>query len=239
MSSLPDTDFQAVLQSVLAVVCTTCDFVHGEALKPSGTSCLVQVVPLSTHRHASQPPDHDPPIFLQSGASHCSTPGARDFHRASLNFYIPPNVSLDGRVWKSGCIEVRFAAGPGDHEGLWKARKARCPPAGYDWPRPTQRWNLGGKDVEWTSLGPSTLETTVKGTCRSGRCWRLAPAAHAPYSAAVPSGAHPDMPSMHHCVHWDLEAMCSERWRGRAGVDWAPPDAVGGATPFALGTVHR
>ena len=23
-----------------------------------------------------------------------------------MNFYIPPNVSLDGRVWKMGCIEV-------------------------------------------------------------------------------------------------------------------------------------
>ena len=47
-------------------------------------------------------------IHLQSGASFCSTPGAVDFHRASLNFYIPPNVSLAGRVWKSACMEVAF-----------------------------------------------------------------------------------------------------------------------------------
>ena len=45
-------------------------------------------------------------VHKQSGASFCSTTGAADFHRASLNFYFPPNVSVAGRVWKSGCTEV-------------------------------------------------------------------------------------------------------------------------------------
>jgi hypothetical protein len=49
--------------------------------------------------------------FGQSGASYCSSPGAADFHRASLNFYFPPNVSIAGRVWKSGCTEVLFVDG--------------------------------------------------------------------------------------------------------------------------------
>ena len=43
--------------------------------------------------------------ILQSGASYCASTGAADFHRASLNFYFPPNVSIAGRVWKSGCTE--------------------------------------------------------------------------------------------------------------------------------------
>jgi len=45
-------------------------------------------------------------LRAQSGACHNSTPGANDFHRASLNFYIPPSVSLEGRVWKTACMEV-------------------------------------------------------------------------------------------------------------------------------------
>ena len=77
-----DADLRSVLHAVLMGVCTRCDFVHGEALRPSGNSCLVQ-----------------------SGASYCASPGAADFHRASLNFYFPPNVSIAGRVWKSGCTE--------------------------------------------------------------------------------------------------------------------------------------
>ena len=77
-----EAELRSVLQAVLMGVCQRCDFVHGEALRPSGNSCLVQ-----------------------SGASFCSTTGAADFHRASLNFYFPPNVSVAGRVWKSGCTE--------------------------------------------------------------------------------------------------------------------------------------
>jgi hypothetical protein len=45
---------------------------------------------------------------MQSGASYTSSAGASDFHRASLNFYFPPNVSLAGRVWQSRCAEVRI-----------------------------------------------------------------------------------------------------------------------------------
>jgi hypothetical protein len=77
-----EAELRSVLQAVLMGVCQRCDFVHGEALRPSGNACLVQ-----------------------SGASFCSTTGAADFHRASLNFYFPPNVSVAGRVWKSGCTE--------------------------------------------------------------------------------------------------------------------------------------
>eukprot|EP00277_Geminigera_cryophila_P018714 CAMPEP_0179459692 /NCGR_PEP_ID=MMETSP0799-20121207/42977_1 /TAXON_ID=46947 /ORGANISM="Geminigera cryophila, Strain CCMP2564" /LENGTH=708 /DNA_ID=CAMNT_0021261667 /DNA_START=161 /DNA_END=2287 /DNA_ORIENTATION=- len=77
-----EAELRSVLQAVLLGVCQRCDFVHGEALRPSGNACLVQ-----------------------SGASFCSTTGAADFHRASLNFYFPPNVSVAGRVWKSGCTE--------------------------------------------------------------------------------------------------------------------------------------
>ena len=77
-----EAELRSVLQAVLVGVCQRCDFVHGEALRPSGNTCLVQ-----------------------SGASFCSTTGAADFHRASLNFYFPPNVSVAGRVWKSGCAE--------------------------------------------------------------------------------------------------------------------------------------
>ena len=77
-----EAELRTVLQAVLMGVCQRCDFVHGEALRPSGNACLVQ-----------------------SGASFCSTTGAADFHRASLNFYFPPNVSVAGRVWKSGCTE--------------------------------------------------------------------------------------------------------------------------------------
>ena len=44
MSGLPETEFRAILQSVLLGVCTSCDFVHGEALRPAhSSSCLVQV----------------------------------------------------------------------------------------------------------------------------------------------------------------------------------------------------
>ena len=43
---------------------------------------------------------------MQSGASYTGSSGASDFHRASLNFYFPPNVSLAGRVWQSRCAEV-------------------------------------------------------------------------------------------------------------------------------------
>jgi len=77
-----EAELRSVLQAVLMGVCQRCDFVHGEALRPSGNACLVQ-----------------------SGASFCSTTGAADFHRSSLNFYFPPNVSVAGRVWKSGCTE--------------------------------------------------------------------------------------------------------------------------------------
>ena len=70
-----EAELRSVLQAVLVGVCQRCDFVHGEALRPSGNTCLVQ-----------------------SGASFCSTTGAADFHRASLNFYFPPNVSVAGRV---------------------------------------------------------------------------------------------------------------------------------------------
>ena len=77
-----EAELRSVLQAVLMGVCQRCDFVHGEALRPSGNACLVQ-----------------------SGASFCSTTGAADFHRSSLNFYFPPNVGVAGRVWKSGCTE--------------------------------------------------------------------------------------------------------------------------------------
>jgi hypothetical protein len=90
-----EAELRSVLQAVLMGVCQRCDFVHGEALRPSGNSCLVQ-----------------------SGASFCSTTGAADFHRASLNFYFPPNVSVAGRVWKSGCTEWH-----GSRHALTHARK--------------------------------------------------------------------------------------------------------------------
>lgn len=131
MSGLPDSDLRAVLQSVLLGVCTSCDFVHGEALKPShSSSCLVQVrfdwlrtricglSPLSTDAVGvtGRP--------MQTGASHSSTAGGHDFHRASMNFYIPPNVSLDGRVWKTGCIEVSISPA---RRGLACRRGSRKP----------------------------------------------------------------------------------------------------------------
>mmetsp|Transcript_28233 Transcript_28233/g.44046 ORF Transcript_28233/g.44046 Transcript_28233/m.44046 type:complete len:83 (-) Transcript_28233:3046-3294(-) len=39
-----EAELRSVLQAVLMGVCTRCDFVHGEALRPSGNSCLVQVL---------------------------------------------------------------------------------------------------------------------------------------------------------------------------------------------------
>ena len=39
----PEGELRNVLQSILMGVCTRCDFVHGEALRPSGNACLVQV----------------------------------------------------------------------------------------------------------------------------------------------------------------------------------------------------
>jgi len=43
MGSIPDAELRSILHSVFVGVCKSCDFVHGEALKPSGTTCLVQV----------------------------------------------------------------------------------------------------------------------------------------------------------------------------------------------------
>ena len=43
MGSIPDAELRSILHSVFIGVCKSCDFVHGEALKPSGTTCLVQV----------------------------------------------------------------------------------------------------------------------------------------------------------------------------------------------------
>ena len=158
MSGLPESEFRAILQSVLLGVCTSCDFVHGEALKPShSSSCLVQVrfeilhsstlhpiskgscghvgglqqycmgdLSIARTNQSMCPPDPCRP--LQTGASHSSTAGGHDFHRASMNFYIPPNVSLDGRVWKTGCIEVRLnthAARPWG--GLVRASRVSTP----------------------------------------------------------------------------------------------------------------
>lgn len=46
MPNMPnmEADLRSVLHAVLMGVCTRCDFVHGEALRPSGNSCLVQVL---------------------------------------------------------------------------------------------------------------------------------------------------------------------------------------------------
>jgi hypothetical protein len=43
MGSIPDAELRSIQHSVFVGVCKSCDFVHGEALKPSGTTCLVQV----------------------------------------------------------------------------------------------------------------------------------------------------------------------------------------------------
>ncbi len=139
----PEGELRNVLQSILMGVCTRCDFVHGEALRPSGNACLVQVLVnffsrfdgckmfWMPTRDGRPVPNGNMQLFYpnvllkllmyspkyskfvrQSGASYCSSPGAADFHRASLNFYFPPNVSIAGRVWKSGCTEVSILLNP-------------------------------------------------------------------------------------------------------------------------------
>jgi hypothetical protein len=108
-----EAELRSVLQAVLMGVCQRCDFVHGEALRPSGNACLVQ-----------------------SGASFCSTTGAADFHRASLNFYFPPNVSVAGRVWKSGCTEWHGSRHSRTHGKRLLARSlSLLPPARTRTPR--------------------------------------------------------------------------------------------------------
>ena len=53
-----DTALDMVLNAVLKEVSGRCDFIHAEAFRPVGNSCMVQ-----------------------SGASYCANAAATDFHR--------------------------------------------------------------------------------------------------------------------------------------------------------------
>jgi hypothetical protein len=75
-----DEAFISILNAVLAEVCSRCNFVHAEALQPSGAACMVQ-----------------------SGANYSTTSGGADFHRARfvelslsnhLSFYFLTSLSL-------------------------------------------------------------------------------------------------------------------------------------------------
>lgn len=54
------------------------DFIHAEALKPAGNTCIVQ-----------------------GGAYYNANANAAEFHKASLNFHYPQFACMPGRVWKT------------------------------------------------------------------------------------------------------------------------------------------
>ena len=54
------------------------DFIHAEALKPAGNTCIVQ-----------------------GGACYNANANAAEFHKASLNFHYPQFACMPGRVWKT------------------------------------------------------------------------------------------------------------------------------------------
>eukprot|EP00961_Rhodomonas_salina_P138875 1868668-Rhodomonas_salina.1 len=73
-----DIALETILNSVLKEVSVRCDFVHAEAFKPAGTTCMVQ-----------------------GGACYSANSNASDFHKASLNFHYPQYACMPGRVWKT------------------------------------------------------------------------------------------------------------------------------------------